>query len=257
MKIQDAISAYDFLAKLDWIGILGLTIAATVLIVFFVLSIVDKLFDDKKVKRSITALTVISIILCICILKYEADRNNDLLYRANDIKQYMLENNESSSGFIELATNVNFPDIKPVPERVNEIKHIISHFPDEFAETVINYPNFKNDNDGIILINTKTLQIFNSKNERLCPLYKGEILNFMKGKHWDTLNYKYIREIIDDRCSDNVLDMLVSKNPNLFIAVYAPHNVYEQRDKQNSVGVTYALKISDDSVARILRSGKK
>ncbi|HEY4322408.1 MAG TPA: hypothetical protein VGN20_00440 [Mucilaginibacter sp.] len=252
MKVQDAISAYDFLAKLDWVGVLGLIIAITLIIVFFVLSIADKLVDDKKTKRTLASLTAISVIICICILKHEADNNYDLLCRAGDIKQYMLGNNESSSGFIELAKNVNFLDKKPINSRINEIQELVQHFPDEFAVTTILYQTCTDDSVGIALINSETLKAFNDQNEKLYPLFKGEILNFMKGSHQDTLNYEYIRKLIDDRCSDNVLDMLVSKNSNLFISIFAPYNRYNKEEKRNEEGATYALKINSDSVEKVL-----
>jgi hypothetical protein len=252
MKVQDAISAYDFLAKLDWTGVIGLTIALTLVIVFFALSITDKLSDDKKIKQRMAVTTAISVIICMCILKIDADNNYDLLSRANDIKQYMLRNNESSSGFKELADYVDFPDSKSFEERREEINNIVKHFPDEFAPTSIEYPDVPDDTDGITLTNRKTLQLFDDQNGKLYPLYKGEILNFMKLKQWDTLNYKYIREILDNRCSDNILDMLISENSKLFIHIYSPHNIYDKNDKKNDEGGTDALKINSDSVTQIL-----
>jgi hypothetical protein len=262
MKIQDAENAFDFLSKLDWYGIIGLIIGVSLVVAFLVAGIVDKLYENKKVKRIIILAVIFFVILCICILKSEANRNYKFLYKANNIKEYMIEHGELSCGFNELATSVYFPYESPVITkedieiRKDEILNVIQLFPDEFKPSGVSYPNNPDDVTGISLINSKTIQPLVSGKEKLYPLFKGKILNYMKGKLWDTLNYRFIRDMLDDRCDDHTLDMLISKNSNLFISIYSFHNIYESRDPENKSGITYALRINPDSIKRIFGSQK-
>ncbi len=256
MKINDAISAYDFLGKLDWFGIIGLTLIIVLIVVFFVAGISDKLFTDNQTKQIIALVAIILVVVGIVILKLEADRNNTYLARANNIKTYMLENNEPVVGYKELSFNTDFGgdsscDIKDkncakcVLRRTLEMQDVITRFPDDFAQTDIESEVEMKDNMGVALINEKVLNLFAAKYEKLFPLFKEKILAYMKNSKQDTLNYKFIINNIDTRCSNNVLDMLVSKNSGLFIAIYAPYNRYDKTSKDQEY--TDALEINPDS----------
>jgi hypothetical protein len=252
MNIQEAAGAYDFLGKLDFIGVVGFTIAILIILIFFVSNIADKLFDDKKVKQTISVVTIFSVIICICILKFEADENIDETCKANSIKRYMLLNNENAAGYIELMQNATFSDGSYGEKKLEEIKAIVRKFPDEFVEDAIPYPNASNDKIGIILVNDKTLKLLELENEKLYPMFKAKILNFMRGSHYDVLNYKYIRENIDDRCEDDILDKMISKNSSLFISIYALHNVFDKRDLANAEGAYNSIRLNPDSIKKYI-----
>jgi len=255
MKLNDAISAYDFLTRLDWFGVIGLLIAASFVITYFVVCIIDKLVENKKAKQLIALLTAISINLCICILKIEADRNNKMLTEAERIKNYMLLNNVKAIDFKELydtgylpssaACSLNGKNCNEEDEL--ELKKIIEHFPDDFIEEDIQ----GNDNSSgavqsLELINQTALKTYNAYNDQLLPLLKEKIVDFIKVSHKDTLNYKYIANNIDTRCDENTLDKIVSRNSKLFISIYAPYNVYNL--SKNDTDFSEALKINPDSI---------
>jgi hypothetical protein len=255
MKLNDAISAYDFLTRLDWFGIAGLLIAASLVITYFVVCIIDKLVENKKAKQIIALLTAISINLCICILKIEADRNNKMLTEAERVKNYMLLNNIKSLEFTELYDTGYLPSTAACSlngkncdeEGKNELRKIIENFPDDFIEE--DMPGLNNSpvpREFLELINQTALKTYNAYNDQLLPLLKEKIVDFIKVSHKDTLNYKYIADNIDTRCDENTLDKIVSRNSKLFISIYAPYNVYNL--SKNDTDFSEALKINPDSV---------
>ena len=254
MKLNDAISAYDFLTRLDWFGITGLLIAASLVITYFVVSIIDKLVEDKKTKQVIALLTVISINLCICILKIEADGSNKMIREAERIKNFMLLNNVKSVDFTELYDTgylssfaaYSQKDTNCVRESEIELKTIIEHFPDDFIEKDLPGNSTTGTIKTLELINQTALKTYNAYNDQLLPLLKEKIIDFIKVSHKDTLNYKYIAVNIDSRCDQNTLDKIVSRNSKLFISIYAPYNVYHLNNSDTDY--SEALKINPDSV---------
>ena len=226
MEIKDAISLYNFLGQLGWLGSIALIFIITLITSYLIITVTDKLTESLKKRRWITIVFSLIILLLLFLIVIPANIKREKIDKANAIKSYMVSTKYNWNGFREIAQNVSFsadePSLKPedkyFEKRVNEIKNIVTEFPDEFSISRIDNLD-KLDTFGVELIDSNATKVLNKYFEELVPFMTLKIKNYMFSHKKDTLSYYFIRKKVDYRCQEFFIDMIVNRNVDKFIPV--------------------------------------
>jgi len=250
MSIDDAIKAFDFLAKFNGWAFTLLAVALGITLAFLLANITDKIFPEKSIKLWIIGITILFVWAMLLFMKLQADDNTQMLYKANNIRNYLIRNDNYKCDYTTLARQFDTSKVITAEKRQNIID-IVSKFPDVFVKTTLAYSQ---DKEGVKLVDK---EVYTTMTEKLLPMFKETILYYMKQDQIDTMNFAEIQAKIDDRCDNYMLDMLIAKNPKLFTFIVARPHPYREPTRTgekyinttaHEVGGVPSLKINTDTM---------
>lgn len=231
MEIKDASSIYSFLGHLDFFGAIAFCVIITIVISYLLASLTDKIEAASANKFGWLVIGVTSFIClsCLAILIITSHKENDDNADAIAIKAYLTSSGSKYASFDKLSQEVIFPrdlefskDMAATqhPRRIEDLKRVISKFPNEFEITIVNDDTTRTDLLGVELIDTNAIKVIYQRNLQLRPYYVAEIAHYMVKHKLKKITYRNIIAKIDQSLSYELLTEIVASSLNKFTPVH-------------------------------------
>ncbi len=227
MEIKDAISLFGFIGKLGvWEGIAFIAIT-TFIITYFTTKIADSVTEkaNSKSRKKIVLVTFTLSIILLSIVVGMSWSNQKCLSDANAIKNYMVSKKRRWMNYQSILNEVYFPkngavvkslhdvnnkkDTAQFNKQFEKLEEVISIYPEEFLVFS------RKDSSAykyIELIDTAAVKMIDNYYKTMIPFYRKEIEDFLKTQPYfkDTITYQQIRNNIDIRVEDYVIDIVLA-----------------------------------------------
>jgi hypothetical protein len=234
MEIKDPRALYHFFGQLDPLVAWCIMLMIAGAVFYFSWSLYFKITRSKRIALRGAFVSAVVIGICIVIVSSRARKSNLATGEANALKSFLVTQNWKFLSLRRIAEEVTLSAQKPalgrrwkieteLRKREQDIRQLVDAFPNEFVLSNIDdwTPERKmvSNIEGVQLVDRVAVKAIDAYYESMVPFFQMKIAAYMQEKQVQTILYSGIRDSIDDRCQDYLLDKMVAQSKGLFTPV--------------------------------------
>lgn len=234
MEIKDPRALYHFFGQLDPLVAWSISLMIAGIIFYFSWGLYFKMTRSKRIALRGAFISAVVMGICLIIAGARARQSNLATGEANALKSFLVTQNWKFLSLRRIAEEVTLSAEKPalgsrwqieadLKKREQDIRRLVTAFPNEFVLSRIDdwTPERKmaSNVEGVQLVDRVAVKAIDAYYESMVPFFQMKIAAYMLEKQVQTILYSTIRDSIDDRCQDYLLDKMVAQSRGLFTPV--------------------------------------